>query len=311
MLDGTFGKLTPMTLAEFIDQIYWPWAEANYNTPRLSHLSHTVNVKKALGHMPLTDIQPLHIERFKRERLSTKTKRGGDRKPATVNRDLQQLGSMLEMARKNGLIEKNPVREVRLLRQDNQRTRYLTDEEEQSVMTLLNTYYVGHKPIIAFALNTGMRRGEIVSLDWQDVDFSRGVINVKKTKTAKTRSVPMNSTVVHLLTSLTPQQSGKVFAKAAQSVSYAWRWITKRLRLSDITFHDLRHTFATRLLDVGVDPFTIAEVLGHSDIQMTKRYAHSLESNKRRAVEALENRNNVVEMSQIRHKEDEKMQKSG
>jgi hypothetical protein len=136
VLDGTFGKKASLTLAEFIDQTFWPWAEANYSTPKLSHLHHTNSVRNGLGHLKLTDIGPLHIERFKRERLSAKTKHGGERKASTVNRDLQQLGSILEMARRNGLVEKNPARGVKLLRNDNQRTRYLTDDEERRVMDL-------------------------------------------------------------------------------------------------------------------------------------------------------------------------------
>lgn len=287
IIDGSFNKPVPKTFGQFVDEIFWPWALANYTDPKNSHLTHTTVAKNYFENKALTEISVLDIERFKRERMALKTRFNADRKPATVNRDLQQLAAILEMARVNGYIVKNPAREVKHLRHENQRTRYLTYDEEAQVMELFKIYYKSFKPVFLFALNTGMRRGEIVKLDWADVDFLRGVIYVKQTKTAKPRSIPMNETVTVLLEGLGAKQGGKVFCQAKQTISDAWKWIKAKLELSDITFHDLRHTFATRLADAGVDPFTIAEILGHSDLKMTKRYTHSLEVNKRRAVESL------------------------
>ena len=296
IIDGSFFKPAPKTFCEFVDEVFWPWAEANYTDPNNSHRNHTTNAKNYFKGKPLAEISHLDIERYKRDRMALKTRFDAARKPATVNRDLQQLKTILEMARRTGYIQKNPAREVKLLRHENQRSRYLTDDEETKLMEFFKVYYKNFGNVVIFALNTGMRRGEIDKLDWIDVDFSRLSIYVREPKNCKPRYVPMNDKVAALLHFLGPKDSGKVFKIAKQTISEDWVIVKKKLGFEDITFHDLRHTFATRLADAGIDPFTIAEILGHSDLKMTKRYTHSLEINKRRAVEALQTRAKVVSL---------------
>lgn len=145
--------------------------------------------------------------------------------------------------------------------------------------------------IVITALNTGMRRGEIFNLQWFDVDFERGFLNVRQTKSGKDRAIPMNSMLTALLENL-HKTSSYVFPSpktGGKLVDFKGRFDAARRKagISNFRFHDLRHTAATRMADAGVDIFTLAAILGHSDIRMTRRYAHATDESKRRAVEKL------------------------
>lgn len=145
--------------------------------------------------------------------------------------------------------------------------------------------------LVIAAINTGMRRGELFNLKWFDVDFARGVIHVRQTKTDKDRVVPMNETVRGLLESR-PRTSGYVFPSPKTGgrlieIKHKFDEARTAAKIKDFRFHDLRHTAATRLADAGVNVIVIAEVLGHGDIRTTKRYSHVMEESKREAVEML------------------------
>lgn len=281
------GKTT--TLCEFVDEVFWPWALVNYETPRQTHWPHVAAVKEFFGMTRLREITPIQIERFKQHRVKTPTKSGEPRKPGTVNRDLGALSRILSMAHDNGLIAENPARRVKRLRDDNERIRYLTfDEEERLLAVMVGRYANSVRPIFIFALNTGMRRGEILNVRWPDINWERNVILVRKTKSGAGRSVPINRAVAEVLKSQSQfPDSEKVFHVSPKTLSSAFAALTRRACVKDLRLHDLRHTVATRLSDAGTDPFTIADILGHRNLNVTKRYVHVLESNRQRALAAL------------------------
>ncbi|HYP29986.1 MAG TPA: site-specific integrase [Blastocatellia bacterium] len=144
--------------------------------------------------------------------------------------------------------------------------------------------------MILLALNTGMRRGEILSLRWAQVDFGRGQIHLTRTESGRERSIPINQAVRDLLFNLEHHCSGFVFAseRTGRALTHCKRGFATPCRMAgieDLPFHDLRHTAATRMAEMGAEPSTIKEILGHSDLRMTDRYTHAVE---RRKVEALE-----------------------
>jgi integrase len=235
-------------------------------------------------------ITPMLVEKYKKERREGLAKRGSQRRPATVNRELAVLSKIFTLAVDAGVAVSNPCLRVRKLRQDNERTRYLSYEEEAGLMQALAAEDQLRR-IVTLAINTGMRRGEIFSLCWPDVDFARGVIYVRHTKTGKDRAVPMN---VIGRAALEEQQrtSEHVFVSPRTGGPYvdikrAFTAALQQAGIEDFRFHDLRHTAATRLADTGADVFTIAEILGHSSLAMTKRYTHATDEAKQRAVERL------------------------
>lgn len=284
--EGKFGGLAiSPRLKDFIDEIYLPWAKANKRSCRDDVWRSGVLIEY-FGKQRMDEIAPFQIERFKHERRAGKTWRGSQRTPASVNRELEVLSRIFSIAIDNGINIQNPCRKVRLLRMDNQRNRYLSDEEETRLMAILESRRAHIRPIVILALHTGMRRGEILSLRWNQVDFVRGLILVQRTKSGRDRIIPMNSTVSETLTAIRLSTQGdQVFPINDVKRSFAYACV--KAKIADFRFHDLRHTAATRLADHGADAFQIAAILGHSSIQMTARYTHATSDGLRRAMESL------------------------
>lgn len=231
------------------------------------------------------------IEAFKQERLSTPTKHGGKRQPATVNRILSVLSKILSLAVDAELVDVNPCTRVRKLRLNNNRLRVLSVDEEAKLFSALGENHLV-KQIVTTALHTGMRRGEIFNLKWFDIDFNRNMIQVRESKSGKKRSIPMNATIRKLLDNL-PRRSEYVFPSPKtggrlDNVKRSFRGAVEAANIEDFRFHDLRHTAATRMADAGADAFTLMKIPGHSDIRMTSRYTHATDSAIRRAVENLD-----------------------
>ena len=164
--------------------------------------------------------------------------------------------------------------------------------------------------IIVVALNTGMRKTEILKLKRSNLDFIRGEILVTETKNGEDRIVPMNEKLrSELLSHLADHDSEYMFAnpktgRPRVAVQHAFEGARLDAKLEDFRFHDLRHTASTRMNEAGIDPFAIAAILGHKKIEMTASYTHATEAAKRRAVEAL-GRANVEIGPQIGHMESE------
>lgn len=235
----------------------------------------------------MDEIAPFQIERFKQERRAGLTWRGTQRTPASVNRELEVLSRIYSIAIDNGMNIQNPCRKVRLLRMDNQRNRYLSEDEETRLMAILEGRRAHLRSIVILALHTGMRRGEILSLRWNEVDFLRGLILVKRTKNGRDRMIPMNSIVRETLAAIRQEAStdGQVFP--INDVKRSFVYACVKAKIADFRFHDLRHTAATRLADRGADAFQIAAILGHATIQMSARYTHATGHGLRRAMESL------------------------
>lgn len=255
---------------------------------------HCKAIKEFFGKKTFAQISPLLIERFKKERRESITIFGKKRTPASVNRDLEVLSKILSMAVDNNIIGSNPAKKVRKLRQDNMRKRYLSTEEEQKLLAALDNQRPYLKPLVVLAIQTGMRRGELLHLQWRHVHFIRGLIYVTNTKTGHDREVPMNSVARATLQNLQGLYGDYdfVFTNPKTGVHVAeikkgFKTACTEAKLVDFRFHDLRHTTGTRLADAGTDAFAIAEVLGHRSLQTTKRYTHATELRQRRAVEAL------------------------
>ena len=173
---------------------------------------------------------------------------------------------------------------------DNERVRYLTEDEELRLFQAMGDNEQ-LKDIVTIALHTGMRRGEIFNLKWFDLDFDRGLIQVRKTKTKLNRVVPMNARVREVLNQQR-RTSEFVFTSLKtggrlKDVKKAFNTARHEAGISDFQLRDLRHSCATRLSDRGEELVTVAEILGHTDIRMTKRYSQGMQERKREALEKL------------------------
>ncbi len=297
IFEGKYSKpKSRMVFEKYVNEIYLPWSKNN----KRSYPNDVTTAKvvceffrgKALG-----EISPFHVEKFKQTRSGQITRYGQTRAKASVNRELAQLSKMFSLAVDYGYIEANPSRRVKLYTVDNARDRVLTPEEEEKLKTLLVGKRSHLREIAFLALYAGMRRGEILKLEWHEVDFGNDLIHLpaEKTKTNRKRDLPMNQMVRAALSEMRQgigeKASGYVFAGAycTSNVSAAFSTFAKGIGLEDVTLHTLRHTFATRLKDAGVDPFTIRDLLGHKTIKMTDRYTHANPNLMRQAVNTLGN----------------------
>jgi integrase len=275
---------------EFVVETFLPYSEANKKSFYLDVLICRVLVQAFKG-KTIRQITPPVIESFKQTFLATPTKFGRKRSKTSVNYHLSILSKIFSLAVDSDLIESNPSFKVKKLKNNNQRERVLSDEEESRLFeALVDNQLV--KNIVIVAINTGMRRGEIFNLKWFDVDFGRGLIQIRESKSGKKRIVPMNIAVKELLNALirnseyvfpSPKTNGKL-----TDIKHSFSRALKVAGIPDFCFHDLRHTAATRMADGGADAFTLMRILGHSDIRMTTRYTHATDQSLRRAVANLD-----------------------
>jgi len=265
---------------------YRKWAERqrSYNSKKF-FISHLEN---KFGLLPLRRFNTMMIEQFQTEEIQNK------KKPATINRYVATLSHMFTKAVEWDMVEEETLKRIRkakLLPENNRRLRYLSKDESQKLVKACEIHL---KPIVTTALNTGMRRGEILSLKWDQVDLKNGFILLDVTKNGERREVPINATVKDALHGLIRRldipyvfydpRSGKPFLDVKRSFHSA----CKKAKINNFHFHDLRHTFASHLVMAGVDLTTVKELLGHKTLTMTLRYAHLAPSHKVNAVGILD-----------------------
>ena len=161
------------------------------------------------------------------------------------------------------------------------------------------------KPILICALNTGMRRGEILNLTWKCTDLRNKYITLIETKSGKMRKIPISSTLLQeLLVLNNNRRSEYVFVnpdtgKPYVDVKRSFKSLCDTANITGLRFHDLRYTAATRMVASGIDLVTVKKILGHADLKTTSRYAHPVPELKQRAVEALDNYNNLANPAPI------------
>jgi len=233
----------------------------------------------------LSEITPDAIEKYKLER------RAAEISDATINRELACLKTMFNKAIEWERVKTNPAARIKKFREANTQERILTADE---MKRLLETAGPALQPILSLALNTGMRRGEILGLRWRDVDFVKGFILIEDSKSGKARKVPMNGLLFDLLRDMKregefvfPSMDSQGQVQPMRDVKTAFKGACRRAGIKGLRFHDLRHTAASKMIEAGVDLVTVSRILGHASIQMTMRYAHPTPENMRRAVEKL------------------------
>ncbi len=307
------------TLRAFIDSQYGPWVTTNRKSGP-SSLARLLTFPDSILNRPLAELSAFQLEQWRSQR------RKADIQDSTINRDLDALRGVLSKAVEWKLITDHPMRHVKRAKVDAiGRLRYLSADEEARLRAALvareasrqagrerfNAWRTarGYKTLPAFgvysdhiapltllALNTGLRRGELLGLAWGDVDLLQARLTVRgaSAKSGLTRYVPLNSEAVSVLRAWMAadvEGSALIFpgpgGGAMFSLKTAWQKVAKAAKLDAFTFHDLRHTFASKLVQAGVDLNTVRELLGHADIKMTLRYSHLAPEHRAAAVAKL------------------------
>lgn len=284
VLRGVYRRPVKITLDEF-GKRYMEHAKVNKRSwlrdeQMLGHL------KKFLGsERQLADIAPADIEGYKLHRRAFVS-------GSTVNRELALLKRMFNLAIAWDLfMDLNPFRKVKFFREFNTGLRVVSREEEGRLLRNAVPYL---EDLIRFALSTGLRIGEVFSLRWSNVDWENDLLNVFSPKTAKIREIPINSEARKVLEYWAlgkrnefvfyNPDTGKPFVDLKAGFALACR----KAGISGVTWHTLRHTFASRLLERGADIVTVQQLLGHSTVTVTMRYTHTNLGSKRAAVAKLE-----------------------
>jgi integrase len=288
-----------VTLVEFSGE-FEVWSRQHKRSWRRDRVSMRNLCASHLARKRLDEIAPADVEVYQRSRVSGELTFGGKvPSPATVNREVRALTRALNLAAERGLLKSNPIaRGVRMLKEPSGRSAYLDPEQ---INRLLSECADHLRPIVQLALATGMRRGEILGLEWSEVDLARGVIRLpgERTKNGRPRAVPINNVAREVLREAVRdrvdgldlvfhKEDGtplgdpkKAFAGACRRAHAAHVRERKEAGLrptpsgfEDLRFHDLRHTFASGLAQRGVPLQAIGELLGHRTPSMVSRYAH-------------------------------------
>jgi len=308
------------TLDGFLIRQYEPWATSQRKSGTATVKRIRSNFERLIKR-PLVDINLWVIEKWRSEEL----KRG--KAKTTINRDVTTLKACLSKAVEWEVLAENPLQKLTPLRTEgSSRARHLTATEEtalryalierdqrlrenrvsgnawrrarrQAVLPDLSTAAFADylQPMVLLTFNTGLRRGEVLQLRWADVDLLQRELIVRgdNAKSGKTRHIPLNN---EALTTLQQWRSDStstewVFAgrdgERMQAVKTSWTGVLRSAAIIDFRWHDLRHHFASRLVMNGVDLNTVRELLGHSDLSMTLRYAHLSPEHKADAVARL------------------------
>lgn len=317
---GRRGATLP-TLRDFITETYLPWFKAHHRG--CEKTAHTLANN-------FETIMPQRIDAITGrdlEQIRTAWLQSGN-KPATVNRKMGSISGVFSRAVEWEIITTHPMAKLKQLKVDSKGVvRYLSADENQQLRKALddrqdearadresaNTWrtargrmllpsfsdrsFTDHlKPMVLVSLNTGIRRGELFSLEWPRVNFSTKTLTVigDTAKTSETRHIPLNKEAFETLREWQKEckkKSGFVFPSSnggrLDDVKSSWLGLLERAGITDFRWHDMRHDFASRLVMAGVPLNTVRDLLGHSDIKMTLRYAHLAPDSKAAAVELI------------------------
>jgi len=303
-----------ITVSEFWKSTYLPIAEA-------TKTKQTVTTEKgrfrnwiapAVGDVPLQQLNAAQVEA-----LSLHARKSG--KSATTARHiLADVSQIWNMAASRGLVQGEcPVRRVKKPRQDNRRMRFLTSEEARRLLDALKARSTDMHDEALISLFCGLRAGEIYALTWGDIDFESGIIHIRDTKSKKDRHAFISQEVKTMLDSRYNGQTKPMYVFPASDGKQR-RWVSDTfartvdaLGLNDtgeftanadgeqipvkiedarqrVVFHSLRHTFASWLVQRGTPLYTVAELMGHTTLEMTKRYSHLAPDSLRKAAISLE-----------------------
>lgn len=248
-------------------------------------------IKKFFGsNTPIQKIKSSEIENFRKYLKQNKCLSN-----ATINRYVCVLSKSFNLAINDGYILINPCKSLKKLKEDNEIPRYLTLEEEVNLFKELAEHL---KPIVICALQTGLRRGNILNLRWEQINLETNLIIIEKqnNKGHKDIQIPISEKLMNELNKIGIKKEGYVFInpetnKPYNTIRKGFLEACKRAKIKNFRFHDLRHTVGTRLIKQGVDVKTVQELFAHSSIITTQRYLHTSVDRKKSAIDILNSYN--------------------
>ena len=271
-------------LKEAVD-LYLQYSKTNKKSFK-SDLTLTKHIMNFFQNIDLIEITPTLVEDFKQYLANDL-----NLKNATINRHLEALSKIFNICISNKLIDKNPLQNVKKMKKNNYKIRFLSKDEEKRLFAYLPKYL---SDIVICALKTGMRKGEILNLKWGNIDFKVDCIELLNTKSGKKRKIPLSAKLKKVLLQIKENnESEYIFInprtqKPFSDIKKSFNSAVKNAKIKNFRFHDLRHTFATRLIEKNIDIVVAKELMGHADISTTMIYVHYDADRKKNAINVID-----------------------
>jgi len=287
-----------ITFGQIFSDIYFPQARNNKDKESFRREQDMFKgwISPVIGDIPLKDISPFHLEHIK------KNMSDAGLAARTIRYALGAIRQVYNFSRFNNLFSGEiPTTKVKIPQADNRRYRYLTYEEAYQLLQSLSSKSMQIYEVALVSLHCGLRAGEIFSLTWADLDFDNGTMFLRDTKKRRNRTAFMTKAVKDMLQSkIRGKNDSLIFHGHGETrinrVSPTFARVVKDLGLNagvtdrrhKVVFHTLRHTYASWLVESGVDLYTVKKLMGHSTIAMTERYSHLGNNTLQNAVKLLE-----------------------
>jgi len=292
-------KREQITFKQIFDNNYFPQAKADKKPETVSREKSLFRlwIKPVIGALPLKDIAPIHIEKIKQNMTKA------ERSPRTIVYMLAVIRQVINFAIRNNFYQgNNPVSQVKKPKINNKRLRFLTRDEADGLLNKLKEEDREMWEIALISLHCGLRASDIFRLSWVDIDTNEGLITVKNAKGMKTRFAYMTKQTKEMFLSkdigklndlLYPAPGGAQRREVPRSFERVVKSLGLNAGIEDrrdkFVYHSLRHTYASWLVQQGIDIYVVKERLGHSTLAMTERYSHLAPENSQETIAAIEN----------------------
>jgi integrase len=269
-LPGSLAALKTVTLVQMLERY-----EATVTPLKKGEASERYRLRTLRNHpiarLSLDKLTPAMVTTYRVDRLRSVS-------PSSVRRELAILQHCLEVAKNEWAvaIQQNPVSKIKKPAEGKARERRVTVEELERLRVALAKCRNGLlSNIVTFAIHTGMRRGEILSIRWSDVNFDASTVHLADTKNGEARTVPLSSLALSAIPATDDHAPDeRVFPLSPNAVRLAWERLKRRAGINDLHFHDLRHEAISRFFELGLSIPEVALISGHRDFKMLFRYTH-------------------------------------
>lgn len=271
------AKLAVITFDDFFHLHYLPYAKQHKRSWKRDEELYRLRIADKFGARRLNQVSRLQILNFQSELAESSLA------AASVNHHIKLIRHLFNRAIEWGMVDENPAKHMKMLFEDNKREKYMNDEELQRLLGVLKTDHRRSVCLIAlFLLSTGARLNEALSATWDNVDLEKRawLIEATNSKSKRSRSVPLNDSAIEVLNQLDTKGDfehlfiNKRTKKPYVSVHKVWDEIRKKAGLPHLRIHDLRHQFASFLVNGGSTLYEVQQILGHSAPIVTMRYSH-------------------------------------
>lgn len=259
---------------DFFVNIYLPHARLRKRSWQLDAKIETKHISPYFGNMQISEIRQTDVEEWLNSLLAH------GYAPTSCNRFLAVLKIAFAMAESRGLTAESPCRNTRPFRKSNQSERYLSKKEAGMLMAALAKSEKQEAKAIRLIMLTGARKSEILKARWENVSFERRMLTVPLSKSNRPRHIILSNAALSILQEMRSHKTGQwLFPgrnpdKPLSDIFLFWNGLRKELGLQDVRVHDLRHSFASFLVNAGHSLYEVQKLLGHNDPRTTMRYAH-------------------------------------